>query len=320
MPTTRREFVKNAAVLPLIAAAGAGLATTAQAAAPEPVRRSGGPRLKLSLNGFSFDPLFRRHLAGEAGGMSLFDVLEFCARHDFDAIDPTGYYFTGYPAAPEPAFLNDFKRRAFQLGLDISGTGVRTDFASPDKSVREASLRHAFEWIEVAARMGAPVIRVFAGAVPPGYEQRWDEVAAWMIEPLAACAEHGKKAGVVVGVQNHGDMLQTADQTLYVVNQVASDWFGVIVDTGSFATTPDPYAEIERVIPWAVNWQVKESPFGKDSPVRTDLPRLMRLITAGGYRGYVPIETLAPTGSDYDPRVVVPAFAREVRAAMRAAG
>lgn len=318
LASTRRDFLKTAPVLPWCAAAGAAsLLNVAGAAVATPARRVGGPKLRLSLNAFSFNQLLLNHQQGKQPNLSLFDVLEFCARHDFEAIDPTGYYFPGYPAVPSDSYLNDFKRRAFQLGLDISGTGIRNDFAQLDATKRAADVALAKAWIEVAAKIGAPVIRVFAGLVPKGYENKWDEVAKWMVESLRECVEHGKKFGVLVGVQNHGDMLKTADEVISVVNQVNSDWFGVIVDTGNMAT-PDPYADIARVVPHAVNWQVKESPISNNSPVRTDLPRLIRVIKAGGYRGYIPIETLSATGKPYDPYTIVPAFAAEVRAAMAA--
>lgn len=314
---TRRAFIKTTSLLPLCATAGASLLAANAAKAATPVRRVGGPKLRLSLNAFSFNQLLLNQQQGKQPGLSLFDVLEFCAQHDFEAIDPTGYYFPGYPAVPTDAYINDFKRRAFQLGLAISGTGIRNDFAQLDAAKRAADVALAKAWIEVAAKLGAPVIRVFAGLVPKGYENKWDEVAKWMVESLRECAEHGKKCGVLVGVQNHGDMLKSADECLSVVKQVDSDWFGVIVDTGNMAT-PDPYADIARVVPYAVNWQIKESPISNNSPVRTDLPRLVKVIKAGGYRGYIPIETLSATGKPYDAHTVVPAFAAEVRAALAA--
>jgi sugar phosphate isomerase/epimerase len=313
---TRREFIKHASIFPLGAALGASpFIAPIVHAEMEPVRRVGGPKLKLSLNAFSFDQHLKNHLEGKQPGLSLLELLEFCAQHDFDAIDPTGYYFPGYPEVPTDAYINEFKRRAFQLGLDISGTGIRNDFATPDATKRTADVHRAKAWIEAAAKLGAPVIRVFAGAVPKGYENKWDEPASWMIRALRECAEHGAKFGVVVGVQNHGDMLQNADRTIEIVKRVDSEWFGAIVDTGNMAT-PDPYDDIARVVPYAVNWQVKESPRGNNSPERTDLPRLIRIIKDGGYRGYVPIETLSSKDKPYDPYALVPAFAANVRAAM----
>ena len=40
------------------------------------------------------------------------------------------------------------------------------------------------------------------------------------------------------------------------------------------------------------------------------------LMKAGDYRGYVPIETLAQPGKEYDPFTLVPQFAKAVRQAM----
>jgi sugar phosphate isomerase/epimerase len=278
------------------------------------IERHGGSYIKLSLNAYSFSKLLNDQIKGSGPGMSLFDLLDFCAEHNFDAIDPTGYFFPGYPEVPSDEYINKFKRRAFQLGLDISGTGVRNNFANPDSEKRAADVQHVKEWIEVAAKMGAPVIRVFAGPVPEGYEEKWDEVAGWMVECLKECAEYGEKFGVLVGVQNHGDMLKTAEQTIKIIKMVNSEWLGAIVDTGYFMTE-DPYVDIEMVIPYAVNWQVKESPFGKESPIRIDLARLMKILNESGYRGYIPIETLSVSGRPYDPFTLVPAFHQEVREA-----
>src|SRR4051794_34662426 len=219
---SRRAFLKQASCLPVAAVAGVGFSSL-PAIAREPVKRVGDARLKISLNAYSFSKALNDRIKGRGPGMSLFDLLDFCAEHDFDAIDPTGYFFTGYPKVPEVSYINDFKRRAFQLGLDISGTGVRNDFATPDKEKRAADVKHAKEWVEVAARLGAPVLRVFAGPVPTGHE--WNEVSEWMAADLRECAEHGKKFGVLVGVQNHGDMLKNADEVIKIVEMVNSDWF-----------------------------------------------------------------------------------------------
>jgi sugar phosphate isomerase/epimerase len=249
--------------------------------------------------------------------MSLFDLLDYCAEQNFDAIDPTGYFFPGYPKPPADQFLNDFKRRAFSLGLDISGTGVRNNFASPDREKRAAAVRHAKEWVEVAARMGAPVLRVFAGPRPEGHT--WEEAAGWMAEDLRQCVEHGRRYGVLIGIQNHGDMLRTAEEVLKVVRMVDSEWFGVIVDTGYFLT-PDPYKDIAAVTPYAVNWQIKEKLDGKNGKARTDLKKLVHIIREGGYRGYIPIETLSVAGEEYNPRARVAELLKELREALQQSG
>lgn len=309
--SSRRHFLKSASLLPVGIVVGT-VAMTSGAAESTPKTSAGHP-LKISLNAYCFSKSLTPPEAGGKAELTYFDVLEFCAKNNFDAIDPTGYYFPGYPKVPSDAFINEFKRRAFKLGLDISGTGVRNNFAQADKDKRAADVQLVKDWIEVAAKLGAPVIRVFAGAEPEGHSR--DEVNKWMVENLKECVAYGKEHGVLVGVQNHGDYLKTAEQVLQIVKMVDSDWFGVIVDTGNFQQG-DPYEEISKVVPHAVNFQVKESPYGSASDVRMDVKKLLQVVRAGGYRGYLPIETLVAAGKEYNPTVTVPRFLKEVREAI----
>ena len=71
-----------------------------------------------------------------------------------------------------------------------------------------------------------------------------------------------------------------------------------------------------RVLPYTVNWQVKQRLTGKDSSSPMDLEKLVHVIKAGGYRGYVPIETLSQPGEEYDPLTLVPKFLKELRQAI----
>ena len=131
---TRRSFLKHAALLPM--AASAGFPVAPARAVHAPVSRTGGALLKTSLNAYSFLELLNANAKDPAKGVDLFQVCDFCAKHEFEAVDLTGYFFPGYPKAPDDAYLYKLKRHAFNLGLEISGTGVRNDFTTSDKSVR----------------------------------------------------------------------------------------------------------------------------------------------------------------------------------------
>lgn len=275
--------------------------------------------VKLALNAFSFnDQLTGKGQKDNKQTMSLLEVIDWCATQNIEAIDLTGYYFPGYPEVPTDEYIYEVKHKAFKLGIDISGTGIRNNFASPDPAVRAADVERAKKWIIVAEKLGAPVIRLFAGEIPKGYENKWDEVAGWMTECYKECAAFGAQHGVIIGIQNHGDMLQTAAQCIKVMKAVDSKWAGIILDTGNFKVA-DPYADIEAVIPYTVNWQVKESVFGLGNPVRTDFDRLMKIIKKSGYRGYLPVETLTVKGIPADPKTTVPALLNELKLAKKAA-
>lgn len=293
---SRRNFLKTMVVIPAIPVLSSFSLSGSTGS------REGLPhKFKLSLNLYSFNQLLRD------GKVDLFDMLRFCAEHNFDAIDPTGYYFPGYPTPPSTGFINEFKREAFLLGLDISGTGVRNDFANPDPAARKADIELIKQWIEAAAGMGAPNLRIFGGTNPhEGFTR--DQVFRWMAEDIRTCCDYGKEFGVIIAIQNHNDFIKTADDVDRIFDMVDSDWLGLNLDIGSYRQG-DPYAEIEKNISKAVTWQIKENVWieGKETPV--DLEKLFRLIKKAGYRGYLPIETLGAG----DPYQKVPRLLNEVR-------
>jgi sugar phosphate isomerase/epimerase len=313
---TRRDFIKSASLFSLCAA------TVGMGCVSAEAEQTGGAALKTSLNAYSFNKLLNDHMKHRGPGVTLIQVLEFAAKCQFQGFDATGYYFPGYPEKAKDSYVDELKRKAADLGLGISGTGVRNNFTTSDKSVRAAGVQHIKEWVEVAARLGAPVIRVFADTQMRS--MTWHDVAKgctreqvqdWIAAALRECADHGKKYDVCIGVQNHGDFLQTGDELMTLIRAVNSDWCKPIVDTGYFKTQ-DPYADMAIVAPHAVNWQIKQSPFGEESDIPTDLIKLLEIVRKSGYRGYLPIETLSPKGKPYDPYAVVPAFLTKVRNAI----
>ncbi len=256
---TRRRFLATSALLPF---AAAGLSPAR--AAYQPISRHSGPHLRTSLNAYSFSDLLNANAKDATKGLDLFQVCDFAAKVGFDAVDLTGYFFTGYPNAPEDSYLIRIKRHAFNLGLDISGTGVRNDFTAADPAVRAEGVGRLKTWIEVAAKLGAPTIRAFADCQAPfktwqqasGNASR-DKVEAWMAEAVRECAEHGKKFGVIVAVQNHGDFIATGAEHLSLLKRVDHEWCAALVDTGKYLSA-DPYADIAVMAPYAVNWQIRK--------------------------------------------------------------
>lgn len=270
----------------------------------------------VSVNAYSFnDLLSARDRTNNEQVYTLFNLLDWCASRNIKTIDATGYYFPAYPEVPSDEYIEKFREKAVQLGIAISGTGIRNNFASPDPSVRAEGVALAKEWIVVASKLHAPVIRLFAGEIPESYEQKWNEVAGWMIECYKECAAWGEKYDVKIGIQNHGGMLKTAEQCIEIIKSIDSEWVGLIIDTGSFNTS-DPYKDIELATPYAVNWQVKENISRNGIKERIDYKRLINIIRKQGYKGYLPIETLKTKGQSYDPFYSVSEVLSELNAAI----
>jgi sugar phosphate isomerase/epimerase len=319
-PSTRRSFLKTVAALPFVAAGASTSARAAYTAIP----RHSGAHLRTSLNAYSFFDLLIANAKDKTKGLDLFQVCDFAAKLGFDAVDLTGYFFPGYPQAPADAYLFRLKRHAFNLGLDLSGTGVRNDFTAADPATRAEGVARLKTWIEVAAKLGAPTVRAFADSQSPfktwqqasGNAPR-EKVETWMADSIRECAVHGEKFGVIVAVQNHGDFINTGSEHLSLLRRVDHEWCAALVDTGKYLT-PDPYADIALMAPYAVNWQIKETMQSTLKSPRVDLPRLVKIIRASGYRGYIPIETLAMGRKDYDPYAEVAKLHADLRVALAA--
>ena len=276
--TDRRTFFKSAAAAGL-AAAGAALATPALAAPP--IRRNGKSHMKLSLAAYSF----RDSLAGKEPKMTLDDFVRLCADLNLDGTELTSYYF---PKDFNDDYLIHLKQLTFRLGLDISGTAIANDFCLPPGEEREKTLAHTRKWIDHAALMGAPVIRIFAGNVPKGgsEQEAIERCAAGINESL----EYAAKKGVCLALENHGGITATPEQMLRIIERVNdSPWFGVNFDGGNFQTA-DPYGDLAKIAPYAINAQLKTDihPGGKHE--QTDLSRVVKILADAGYRGYIVLE------------------------------
>ena len=88
--STRRDFLKTTTV---VTACASGIIASPPALAQEPIKRVGDSSLKVSLNAYSFSKLLNDFNKHRGPGISLISLLDFCAKNNFDGVDPTGYFF-----------------------------------------------------------------------------------------------------------------------------------------------------------------------------------------------------------------------------------
>ena len=144
----RRHFLKACSV------GLAGLGTIGPAAfAIEPFKRSQPVRLQLSLAAYSFRKFF------SAGTLDLFQFIDYCAARGCVGTELTSYYF---PEDLNEAFLLKIRRHAYLRGIAISGTAVRNTFTYQPGAKRDKDIAWVKRWVDHAALMGAPHIRIFA--------------------------------------------------------------------------------------------------------------------------------------------------------------
>ncbi|MCC6486310.1 MAG: sugar phosphate isomerase/epimerase [Candidatus Hydrogenedentes bacterium] len=275
--------------------------------AAEPPVRTDKPYMKLSLAAYSFNKLLPRRGSGEDASkakIQLDDFVRFCADLNLDACEPTSYYF---PETITQDFLIHMKELTFRLGLDISGTAIGNDFCVPPGPDRDKQLADAREWIDHAATMGAPVIRIFAGKVPEGMAE--EQALELCIQGIDESLDYAAQRGVFLALENHGGITATVEQMMRIVKGVkTSPWFGVNFDSGNF-TSADPYAELEVIAPYAFNAQIKVSMRHQDQRTPADFARIVEILRKAGYRGYLVLEY----EEEEDPFVAIPRHIETLR-------
>ncbi|MFT4639216.1 MAG: sugar phosphate isomerase/epimerase, partial [Verrucomicrobiales bacterium] len=272
-PFSRRHFLKTASAS--LALSGVSL----QAQARPPIGRAGKPSLRPSLAAYSFRESFK-----EPSKLDMFGFIDYCADHGLKGAELTSYFF---PELVDQAYLLRIKQHAFLRGITISGTAIGNNFALPPGDALIQQVADTKHWIDRAHIMGAPHIRVFAGA-PKGIEH--DAAIKQCIASLEDCCDYAGSKGIFLGLENHGGIVAEADALLEIVQAVKSPWLGVNLDTGNFRTE-DPYGDLAKCAAYAVNVQVKveiQKRGAEKGPA--DLPRLMAILREANYQGFVVLE------------------------------
>src|SRR6185369_15323143 len=128
-----------------------------------------------------------------------------------------------YFAETTEEYLLKVKRHCFLRGVAISGTAIGNNFSQPKGPKLDAEIAETKKWIDRAALLGAPHVRVFAGIIPRDVPKGFDRAAAdkVVIESLAECGDYAAKRGVFLGLENH-DSISTAAALLPMVRAVNS--------------------------------------------------------------------------------------------------
>jgi sugar phosphate isomerase/epimerase len=301
----RRTFLSAAAAGAAAFAGSTLLGRPARAASP--VSRNGQSHMKLSIAAYSFTHLLpMKKKSSEFGNakMTLDDVIQFAADQNLDGVELTSYYF---PTDLDPRYLIHLKEMTFRLGLDISGTAIGNDFGLPEGEERNQNLALTRQWIDNAAAIGAPVIRIFAGHTPKGDTD--DAAIARCIEGINQSLDYAAEKGVVLALENHGGITSNAEQVLKIVQGVKeSPWFGVNFDSGNFYTA-DPYADLEKIAPYAVNAQIKVSVSPNKKKQPADYARIVQILKNAKYRGYLVLEY----EEEADPIKTIPGILKTLR-------
>lgn len=280
-------------LLQLGAVAAASLSGLPAAGHAPNTPKDGAPALnnRVSLAAYSM----RKALTN--GEMDLFGFIDWCGELQLAGAELTSYYFR---ENFDTKYLQELRHRAFRRGVTISGTAVRNNFCLPPGEERDREVAHVKSWIDHAAELFAPHIRIFAGNVPRGVDHR--TAIGWVADAIREVLELAERRGIIIGLENHGGITTRTEDHLAICDAVGEHpWFGINLDTGNYRHRP--YEELALAAPRAVNVQVKaEIRDPEGNKIAADYSRIQKILAEAGYQGWVVLEYEA----EADPWTEIP--------------
>ena len=244
--------------------------------------------IKIGCAAYSYRDYFNK------GEMNYKDFIEEAYRIGLDGVEFTLYWL---PRKDRSYFMN-LKREALYHGLSISGVGISTSFCHPNVSERKKNVESVIEGLKIAYMLGAPSLRVFGGNIPEGYDR--NTVLKWVVESIKSCLKYAEDYGVVIAMENHGGITETADSLIEIVEKVGSPWFRINLDLGNYRRSI--YREIEKTTPYAVHIHAKI----RAGDMILDYKKIKEILLSKGYNGFLSIEY----EEKEDPKTGVPKFAK----------
>jgi sugar phosphate isomerase/epimerase len=245
--------------------------------------------MRLCCLSLSFKPEF------QSQQMDDLKFIDLCGMLEMDGVDLNISSFRSL----ERDHLKRIKKRCLERGLTIACVGINNDFGRP-LADQEAVQQHIRRGIDIAALLGAPVIRLFAGYV----QQDDNREAVWKrtVAGLQRAADYAEKAGVVAAVQNHNhnNVTSTGEDVVRLLKEVNHPWCSHILDTGQYLGSRgaggakaddgrrfDVYESIARTAPLAVLVRAKLYRLRDGKEEWLDYGRIFQILRRVKYNGFI---------------------------------
>jgi sugar phosphate isomerase/epimerase len=220
------------------------------------------------------------------------EILDFAALHGFAAIELRGLLGEmNLPARPQFAAgkIAADKGAAAAHGLKIANLGSSAAMHDADPQKHAQQLADARSFIDLAASLGAPYVRVFGNNIQGPRE----EVIARVSASLHELGEYARPRNVTVIIESHGDF--TDSPTLKeILTRADSDHVALLWDAHhTFASShEEPEFTVAQLGQWIRHTHLKDSvPDGKERRYvltgKGDVPvkRQIQALVSIGYTG-----------------------------------
>lgn len=189
-------------------------------------------------------------------------------------------------------YVKGLRKRADDLGVKsvlimCDGEGALGD---ADTKKRAQAVENHVRWLEWAKVLGCHSIRVNAQSSGT-YEEQMERAA----DGLHKLSELGDKFEINVIVENHGGFSSNGEWLAATIKKADHKRCGTLPDFGNFniggGKTYDRYKGVQELMPFAKGVSAKSHDFDdKGDETHTDYRKMMKIVLAAGYQGFVGIE------------------------------
>ncbi|HOE62208.1 MAG TPA: sugar phosphate isomerase/epimerase family protein [Candidatus Sumerlaeota bacterium] len=196
-----------------------------------------------------------------AGKLTPADFIRYAAKEGYDAVELLDCFWKETDEEIAAA-----KKLAEECGIKIGCYSIGNDFAQKDPAARRQQVEYVKKGIQTAAKLGAPVLRVFGGSPKEGIA--YADALPWIVEGFQACVPLAQEKGVVMAMENHGTLSGSGKQVREIIEKIGSPNFGATTDFGNFLLVDEDSSEsVMTVLKYVKHVHCKDfapAPAGED--------------------------------------------------------
>ena len=255
------------------------------------------PFFKLSLAQWSLHRTFNED------GEDPFKFAEMAKEAGFEGLEYVNHIYAkqieelGFDTVIDSLNTLSEKQDMRNVLIMVDGEG---DLADPDEEVRNQAVENHKKWIDAAQELGCHSIRV--NTFGTNDSELW--VPA-VVDGLKKLSTYAATKDINVLAENHGWLSSDIPVLMEAINKVDMENCGTLPDFGNWCVKrkegeqwgecleeyADKYEGIETMLTEAKAVSAKAYDFDEDGSETTlDFPRIMKLVKASGYTGYIGVE------------------------------
>ncbi|MBL8154494.1 MAG: sugar phosphate isomerase/epimerase [Anaerolineae bacterium] len=256
--------------------------------------------MKVGIDSYCFHRFFGEVYPGQpqpTKPMTMEDFLAFAKELSVDGVSLESCFFP----TMDKGWLTDLKGQLDGYGFDRVYAWGHPD--GLEAGGNRAAYDDMLAQIPNARMIGADVMRVVGSSLMfrhLPHKPQLEILAKWFKEAVKVAEDHGVK----VAVENHIDY--TADECLWLIEEVGSPYFGLNFDTGNFVRLlDDPIAGMKKLAKYTFATHIKDLKVRRGVPVTewyffsstpvgdgiVDNLALAQLLKDADYKGFLAVET-----------------------------